>query len=306
MAQRFGGKYSPNANTTGPHSTPETGPIPAHRRPVARHPEENRPVWITLAAAPFLLGAFGDGPFALIRALAAFALISGAAWTIREGLRAEFAYVARAAARRPAFPRKILGSIAFGLGLAVGAQAPEVGLIGSVAIGALGTVISLVAFGLDPLKNKGMDGVDAFQKERVERVVKEGEAYLTSMRSAIAPTGERRLIERVARFEASARDLFRVVQEDPGDLATARRYMTVYLEGARDATVKFADLWRNTRDADARHDYESLLSDLEANFTARTKQMLEDGRDGLDVEIEVLRDRLAREGLATAPKQGRN
>ncbi|WP_417809463.1 5-bromo-4-chloroindolyl phosphate hydrolysis family protein [Thioclava sp.] len=304
MAQRYGGKYSPDTNTPDPHSTPETGPIPAHRRPVARHPEENRPFWITLAAVPFLLGAFGEGPFALIRALAAFGLIAGAAWTIREGLRAEFAYVARAVARRPAFPRKILGSIAFGLGLAVGAQAPEVGLIGSIAIGALGTVISLVAFGLDPLKNKGMDGVDAFQQERVERVVKEGEAYLSSMRSAIAPSGERALIERVARFEASARDLFRVVQEDPGDLATARRYMTVYLEGARDATVKFADLWRTTRDAQARTDYEALLSDLEANFNARTKKMLEDGRDGLDVEIEVLRDRLAREGLATAPKQG--
>ena len=292
MAQRFGGKYSPD-----PHSTPETGPIPAHRRPVARHPEESRPFWITLAAVPFLLGAFGEGPFALIRALAAFALIAGAAWTIREGLRAEFAYVARSAARRPAFPRKILGSIAFGLGLAVGAQAPEVGLIGSIAIGALGAVISLVAFGLDPLKNKGMDGVDAFQQERVERVVKEGEAYLASMRSAIAPSGERALIERVARFETSARDLFRVVQEDPGDLATARRYMTVYLEGARDATVKFADLWRTTRDAQARTDYATLLDDLEEGFSARTRKMLLDDRSDLNVEIEVLRERLQREGV---------
>ncbi|KEP70177.1 hypothetical protein DL1_18800 [Thioclava dalianensis] len=297
MAQRFGGKYSPNG-------TPEHGPIPAHRRPEARHPEESRPLWITLAAVPFLLGAFGHGPFALVRALAAFALIAGACWTLREGLRAEFAYVARSAARKPAFPRKILGSVVFGLGLAVGAQAPQLGLVGAGVIGVVGAVISLVAFGLDPLKDKGMEGVDTFQRDRVERVVKEGEAYLAAMRAAITPTGERQLIERVARFETTARDLFRVVEEDPGDLATARRYMTVYLEGARDATVKFADLWRNTRDAEARRDYEALLSDLEANFTARTKQMLEDGREGLDIEIEVLRDRLSREGLAPAPRQG--
>ena len=34
------------------------------------------------------------------------------------------------------------------------------------------------------------------------------------------------------------------------------------------------------------------------NFTARTKALLANDREGLDVEIEVLRDRLAREGLA--------
>ncbi|TNF10823.1 MAG: hypothetical protein EP320_16460 [Rhodobacteraceae bacterium] len=300
MAQRYGGKYSPQG-------TPRTGPdlsdartIPAHRRPDTRHPEEGRPFWIVAAALPFLLGAFGEGPFALARALGAFALIAGAAWTIREGLRAEFAYVARAAARRPAFPRKIVGSVLYGIGLALGAQAPELGMIGAGAIGVIGTIVSLVAFGFDPMKDKGMEDIDPFQQERVARVVKEGEAYLTQMRSAITPSGERVLISRVDQFATTARDLFRAVEEDPGDLAQARRYMTVYLEGARDATVKFADLWRNTRDAKARDDYAALLDDLEANFTARTKNMLEDGREGLEIEIEVLRDRLAREGVAAA------
>ncbi|MEO1948766.1 5-bromo-4-chloroindolyl phosphate hydrolysis family protein [Thioclava sp.] len=302
MAQRYGGKYSPQGPTSGP-DLHDPRSVPPHRRPDARHPEEGRPFWIVAAALPFLLGAFGEGPFALARALGAFALIAGAAWTIREGLRAEFAYVARSSAKRPAFPRKILGSVAYGLGLALGAQAPELGVIGAAGIGAIGTVVSLVAFGLDPLKDKGMDGVDEFQQERVARVVKEGEAYLAEMRRAITPSGERVLITRVEQFATTARDLFRAVEEDPGDLAQARRYMTVYLEGARDATIKFADLWRNTRDHKARDDYAALLDDLEANFTARTRKMLEDGREGLEIEIDVLRDRLAREGVVPTTRE---
>ena len=56
--------------------------------------------------------------------------------------------------------------------------------------------------------------------------------------------------------------------------------------GARDAKVKFADHYAQTRDAAARTDYEALLTDLE------TTAFLSNNRSDLDVEIAVLRDRL--------------
>ena len=62
--------------------------------------------------------------------------------------------------------------------------------------------------------------------------------------------------------------------------------------GARDATVKFADLYARSRDAQARADYLALLDDLETTFADRSKSLLADNRTDLDVEIEVLRDRL--------------
>ncbi len=67
--------------------------------------------------------------------------------------------------------------------------------------------------------------------------------------------------------------------------------------GARDATIKFADVYARTNDPQARADYESLLDDLEKNFSARTRKMLLDDRSDLTVEIDVLRDRLQREGV---------
>jgi 5-bromo-4-chloroindolyl phosphate hydrolysis protein len=91
--------------------------------------------------------------------------------------------------------------------------------------------------------------------------------------------------------------MFRTVEEDPRDLTGARKYLGVYLLGAKDATVKFADLYSRTRDEKARADYEALLDDLEKSFAARTQKMLLDDRSDLDVEIEVLRERLEREGV---------
>ena len=91
--------------------------------------------------------------------------------------------------------------------------------------------------------------------------------------------------------------MIRTVEEDPRDLTGARKFLGVYLMGARDATVKFVDLYRRSNNKAARASYEDLLGDLEKNFAARTEKMLLDDRSDMDIEIKVLRDRLQREGV---------
>jgi hypothetical protein len=112
------------------------------------------------------------------------------------------------------------------------------------------------------------------------------------MKDAILRAGDRQLETRVARFADTARQLFRTVEADPGDLTSARKFLSVYLLGARDATVKFADLYAQNRSTQARADYEALLDDLETTFASRTTALLAGGHTDLDVEISVLRDRL--------------
>jgi 5-bromo-4-chloroindolyl phosphate hydrolysis protein len=154
-----------------------------------------------------------------------------------------------------------------------------------------------MAFGLDPMKDKGLEGVDSFQTDRVARAVDEAERHLSAMKDAILRANDRTLERRVERFQSTARAMFRTVEQDPRDLTAARRYLGVYLLGAKDATVKFADLYARTRDPKARADYEALLDDLEKEFSARTEKLLLDDRTNLDIEIEVLRERLEREGV---------
>ena len=122
------------------------------------------------------------------------------------------------------------------------------------------------------------------------------------MKSQIEILSDRRLTERVEDFQTIARRMIRTVEEDPRDLTGARKFLSVYLMGARDATTKFVDLYGRNKDANARTSYEALLTDLEQNFAARTDKMLLDDRSDMDIEINVLRDRLQREGVSTKPR----
>ncbi len=240
----------------------------------------------------FFIKGFAGPPATLVTALSAGALLVLAAWLTREGVKAQAGYEARKVARRPALPRKMIGSALTGLGLALGGFTGSADLFVLAGLGGLGAALHLASFGLDPLKSKGIADQDLFQTDRVARAVTEGEALLAAMSDAIVRAGDAALESRVARFCDIARGLFRQVENDPADLTAARKYMSVYLTGARDATSKFADLFAAKRDAKVRAEYEALLSDLETNFAARTNALLSNSHTDLDIEIQVLRDRL--------------
>ncbi|WP_212525418.1 5-bromo-4-chloroindolyl phosphate hydrolysis family protein [Actibacterium sp. MT2.3-13A] len=290
MAQRYGGKYSPEG---GPAGAPEPrNPFRGRRRTRAG----GRVNLLFIAPFPLVWRAFASDPVGMATYLGGFGALILAAWLTREGILAQEAYEARKVARRPAIPRKIFASALTGAGLALAGIAGH-GPVAAAVFAVLGAVLHSFAFGLDPLKDKGMAGIDSFQQDRVARAVDEAEKHLKAMTDAIRRAEDRKLEARVERFQSTAREMFRTVEEDPRDLTAARKYLGVYLLGARDATIKFADLYSRTRDARARADYEALLTDLEQNFTARTETLLLDDRSALDVEIEVLRERLQREGV---------
>src|SRR6056297_3989169 len=291
MAQRFGGKYSPDGAQGGKPPV-DRGSFQGARRTKAG----GRVNLLFLAPLPLIWKAFTSEPVIMAQYLAALGLLILAAWLTREGILAQEAYEARKVARRPALPRKIVGSLTTGAGLFMAGIA-GFGLIEAVIFAVLGALIHAFAFGLDPLTDKGMDGVDMFQTDRVARAVDEAEQHLTAMSEAIKRAGDRQVEARVEQFKTTARELFRTVEEDPRDLTAARKYLSVYLLGARDATVKFADIYGRNRDAQAKADYIALLDDLSGNFVARTEKLLLDDRSDLDIEIGVLRDRLQREGI---------
>ena len=292
MAQRFGGKFSPDGKPAPDKGPPGPGNVFDGKRPARVGMRVN-----LLFAAPmlFLVPAFWGGPQGLVLGLAAGAILLLSAWLTREGVLAQEAYDARRVARRPAIPRKIFAAVLMGVGLTVGAMTSQDGLVYPILFGLIGAALHLFTFGPDPLRDKGSEGVDQFQTDRVARAVDGAEKQLAAMQDAILRARDRQIEARVERFSATARALFRTVENDPRDLTAARKYLSVYLLGAKDATVKFADLYAQNRDPKARTEYEALLDDLESTFATRTRTLLTDNRTDLDVEIQVLRERLQRE-----------
>lgn len=285
MSQRFGGRYSPNASRNAAPATQQQRP----------HPVGARVNLLFVLPFIFAFKAFFQDPAGLTLNLLAFASLLSAAWLTREGVLAQAAYDARKLAKRPALPRKIFGALLTGLGL--GFASAGTGPEGAIILGALGAALHLGSFGLDPMRDKTIDGIDQFQGERAAQAVTEAERHLAEMQAAIQRSGDRQLISRVANFAKTIRPLFREIENDPRRLSAARRYLGIYLIGARDATVKFADFYARHQDKTARTEYEALLDDLENRFALRRETLLADDRVALDIEIEVLRERLDREGL---------
>lgn len=286
MAQRYGGAHSPDPQSNDDVPTSNAW----HRQTRSRAGGRVNLLFLLplpLGLRAFFLGSSG----ALVVTLSGLGMLLLGAWLTREGLIAQEAFDARKVARRPAMPRKILGAVATGLGLALAVVAT-----GSVAtallLGALGTILHLFAFGLDPMKSKGMEGIDTFQQDRVARAVDEAEKHLAAMSDAIARSGDRAVEARVERFQATAREMFRTVEEDPRDLSASRRFLGVYLLGAKDAAVKYADISARGDDTVAKGKFMTLLDDLEATFSAKARKLLLDDQADLDIEIEVLTDRL--------------
>ncbi len=287
MARHFGGKFSPSGAEHSPAAAP--GPNSAKAG--------FRITLLFIAPLPLIWQAFGNGAGALLFNLAALGFLLLAAWLTREGVNAHAAYDARKIARRPALPRKIAGSLLTGLGLTIAGMASTGSLIAPIITGLVGAVLHSLAFGFDPMKNKGPEGMDSFQSDRATDAIEKAEARLAAMSDAISRSGDRKAKARVTQFQTTVRTMLSAIQDDPRDLTGARKYLGVYLSGARDATIKFADINARARDDTARENYLSLLTDLEENFTAKTAKLLENDRDDLEIEIDVLRDRLGREGI---------
>jgi len=294
MAQRYGGKFSPQDGKRDDGLAAK--PAYSGKR---RTRAGGRVNLLFIAPLPLVITAFFGTPVGMALNLVAFGVLILAAWLTREGVLAQEAYDARKIARRPAIPRKIFGSLLTGAGLFLAGFAPEASLLNPAIFGVLGAVLHVLSFGPDPLSDKGAEGIDSFQSDRVARAVGEAEKHLQAMSDAILRAEDRGMERRIQGFQTTVRDMFRTIEEDPRDLTAARKYLSVYLLGARDATIKFADLYARSRDAAARDAYSALLDDLEANFAAQTEKLLTDNRTDLDIEIEVLRDRLEREGVKT-------
>ena len=292
MAQKFGGEYSPNGSQGAKGDTPKSSQ--SYKGP-SKDPVGARSNVMFVPAIVIMATSLWDGATALALGLISALLWTLGAWLLRDGIRAQAEYDERKVARRPAIPRKIFSAVLVSLGVGLAAYKNDGQAVAAIIFALCALGLYIAAFGLDPMSDKGMEGIDTFQQDRVAKAIDTAERHVQAMKDAIKRTRTPSLEARVDRFAETARKLFRTVEEDPRDLTSARKYLSVYLEGARDATIRFADIFSRSSDTAAQSDYLALLDDLEENFAARTEKLLQDDRTDLTVEIEVLKDRLNRE-----------
>ncbi len=296
MAKKYGGQYSPES---------ENFP-----KPQARVIEENPKIRAAdrrLKLYRILAGVMGFGglvrlmsgdPIAGLTSVAAFFAVVFSTEVIKAGLKAEQAYDQRNIARAPALPRKSIGAALIALTFLIEAKF-GVGTDWLTAIGLAiaGGVGSVLAFGLDPMKSKGISTDNRYAAHRAADAIERAQNYLDEIRSLSRQMGNRRAQLEVESLALSAEEMFRALEEDPQDYRNSRRYLGVYLQGARDATSQYIALPKVEHTAEAEAKYLALVRELDAGFQKQREAILDDNRNALNVEIDVLRERLASEGV---------
>lgn len=302
--KRFGGAYSPGAGKkagetgwTPPPASPKTTWFSGRKT----RSFSWRKLGLYLAPTPLLIA----GIWALLSAdlprilwsCGGWAALIFAARLTGEGMKAAAAYDERAIARPPAFPRKLVAAVITGLAIAaVSFFGARLGVAISVFYGLFAAGAHVLAFGLDPMRAKGGAGVSPVDLDRVASKLEAAEAVVKETMAAAERLRDRGLSERIDRLAFAARDILRELENDPRDMERSRRFLSVHLVGLRDSTVKFADASAKGVAEGSRKDYEALLADLEESFANHRRKLTVEDQAELEVEIEVLRDRLKQEG----------
>ena len=244
-----------------------------------------------------ILEIFDGNPFAAMTLFGLFALVAFATTVIRSGLEAEAEYEAREFASAPGFPRKIIGSVLLGVALAgTCAFGWGIGIIQSLGFGIMGGAASLAAFGLDPMKGKGYTTSTGVTPQMVVEALEEAEEKIQGIERAGADIKDRPLRDRINRVTKRSRDILARIEQDPSDLRRAKKFLVVYLDGALEATRKYAKTQNDlSGDENVYIKFRSLLDDMERAFDDQHEKLLTNDRIDLDVEIDVLADRLKAE-----------
>lgn len=292
-AKRFGGAYSPGASGKDPAAPP---PAP----PAARSRFRWRVGGLYLAPTPLMLSGIwsvlaGD-PLRMLWSWGGWAALIFAAWMTSEGVKAAAEFEARAIAKPPSIPRKLFGAGITGLAVAgVCFTGADLGLF-SLAYGLVAAGAHVLAFGPDPMRARGGEGLSAAVRERVATKIDQAEAVVKETTEAATMLRDDALAGRINGLAAAARNILREIEADPRDLDRARRFLSVHLTGLRDAVVKYAAARAKSDAAELRPQFEALLADLEISFRKQRETLLADDQADLEIEISVLRDRLKQEG----------
>lgn len=230
---------------------------------------------------------------------------SGASWllfllaaiTCRRGMQAELTEADRPFVSNRALRLKMAGGVLVALAttatalFAVGHGAPI-----ALAYGLIAGLGYFLLYGGEAARkpiqrNLGMEG------DEVNRLLRQAYVRLDSIEKARRGIASGEFKQRLGNIVAGAERIIKLVADDPRDLRRARKFLTVYLEGAQRVTEEYARTNTHAGSPDLEHNFRTVLVDIENTCDEQYQKLLEHDVSDLEVRIEVLSARLRGEGV---------
>ncbi|MFB1487307.1 MULTISPECIES: 5-bromo-4-chloroindolyl phosphate hydrolysis family protein [unclassified Thiocapsa] len=277
------------------HPDPDTT-MPARGKPRAKG------TLLFLLPIPLLIGALiglGAGQLDVVLVDGGiFALFMAAADLTRRGLRAEYAQQILRFSRLQRIPLKTIG------GLLTGAAT---GLAAWLAVGqgpALSLVYATVAmigfhliYGLEPLGRARPFATDDERTRKVAAALDEAERKLIDLDRAAKTIANPELKIRLQRIGSQGRSILNQIADRPTDLFRARKFLSVYLDGVQQVADGYARTHRLADSRELEQNFRNVLVTVEQVFDEQHQRLLKTDVMDLDIQIEVLKKQLEREGI---------
>ncbi|ETX15374.1 hypothetical protein OCH239_16235 [Roseivivax halodurans JCM 10272] len=263
-------------------------------RRTVRKGAENLPL-LMLAALPMLLWVFEGSLLALLGALFQLSLLAGAILLIAQGQEAQEAYDAAKAARRPALPKKLIGTALIGVLIFLLAATRFTDILPPIMLGIAAMLFSLAAFGSDPLRDKGLDDPTYLAERRAESLMTRADAALRDVVTRVSALGDAQIQARTEAIHGVSMRLLRALGSDPRRLIELEKPLVRFLALVENEAFRLENGWRDSPERSARF-YVTRLEALSVAFESGARQRR--SRETPDVyalDTDLLVERMQRE-----------
>ncbi|MGZ9033323.1 MAG: 5-bromo-4-chloroindolyl phosphate hydrolysis family protein [Rhodospirillales bacterium] len=135
------------------------------------------------------------------------------------------------------------------------------------------------------------------EAKEIEAALREAYAKIEGIEVAGRQIRSLEFRRRLDRIVAGSRKVLAAIEENPRGLRRARRFINVYLDGARQVTEKYARTHAGTQAPELEQNFRQLLIDMESVCDEQHRMLTDSSIVDLDVQIEVLATRLKHEGV---------
>jgi len=250
--------------------------------------------FLPIALIPATIIALGKGNLlGIIVNASGFALYVFATWCLRKGLQAESPIT-----RTPKLPLKMLAAIITALATGMIAWLGAQQTLPVALMFAGGAFLGMyLSYGFDLRQKKKIADAQGYSGDEILRMLEESSLIIRSIEQANDKIRNTELNQRIENICAIADRILAEIESDPRDIRRARKFLNVYLDGAKQVTEGYARTHQQTQSGQLEQNFRNVLETIESVFQEQHQKLLEEDVFDLDVKIEVLTTQLKREGI---------
>ncbi|MDA8552893.1 5-bromo-4-chloroindolyl phosphate hydrolysis family protein [Alphaproteobacteria bacterium] len=170
--------------------------------------------------------------------------------------------------------------------------------IGVAALGAIGLWLALfTSTGAEQASNGLGEKVAGIDMGDLRKQLAQAHDYVKRMRTSGAQLSSSDNQAQVVRIADHAEGVLEGILADPGDIRRARRFMATYVERAATSVEQFAAAETKGKADGHRADFNATLDVIEKAFNDQKQRLDAEDSIDLEVQLDVLRKQMEREGL---------